>query len=186
MQQTLDRTTLAVVKALESGANAIGFQLAQTVAAQKTALEAAEESKVGLQAQGAELKETTQTVVESLRQSTGEIGTQIKSVTDALEKAAEDHRNLTEQAFALSSQALSGYPAEMTRFSEALSDLGKVTGQALEAQAVLQDAMTKIGDARLANLMEGLDATLKELKPAVENLSQPFVLQAVPVKSNQL
>jgi hypothetical protein len=124
-------------------------------------------------------------VVESLQQSTGEIGTHIKSVTEALDKSAEDHRNLTQQAFALSSQALAGYPAEMTRFSEALSDLGKVTGQALQAQAALQEAMTKLGDSRLANIMEELDGTLKDLKPAIANLSQPFVLQAVPVRGNQ-
>jgi biopolymer transport protein ExbB/TolQ len=186
VQQTLDRATLNIVKALESGANAIGFQLAQTVTAQKTALQQmVEEAKLGLQSHSAELKETTQTVVESLQKSTGEIGTHIKAVAEALDQAAADHRNLTQQAFALSSEALSGYPAEMTRFSAALSDLGTVTGLALQAQATLQEAMTKLGDSRLADLMEGLDATLKDLKPAIANLSQPFVLQAVPVKSNQ-
>ncbi|MGA3371022.1 MAG: hypothetical protein ABSC48_04595 [Terracidiphilus sp.] len=186
VQQAFDHTTLSVVKALENGSNAIGSQLAQTVTAQKTALQQMlEEAKQGLQSHGAELKTATQSVVESLQQSTGEIGTHIKSVTEALDKSAEDHRNLTQQAFALSSQALAGYPAEMTRFSEALSDLGKVTGQALQAQAALQEAMTKLGDSRLANIMEELDGTLKDLKPAIANLSQPFVLQAVPVRGNQ-
>jgi biopolymer transport protein ExbB/TolQ len=186
VQQALDRTTLNIVKALESGTNAIGFQLAQTVTAQKTVLQQMlEEAKQGLQSHSAELKEATQTVVESLQQSTGEIGAHIKTVAEALDQSAADHRNLTQQAFALSSQALAGYPAEMTRFSAALSDLGKVTGMALQAQAVLQDSMTKLGDSRLANLMEELDSTLKDLKPAIANLSQPFVLQAVPVRNNQ-
>ncbi|MGA9072111.1 MAG: hypothetical protein WB424_17745, partial [Terracidiphilus sp.] len=67
----------------------------------------------------------------------------------------------------------------------ALHDLSKITEQVLQSQATLQSAMAKLGDSKLADLMTELDATLKDLKPAIANLSQPFVLQAVPVRGNQ-
>jgi methyl-accepting chemotaxis protein len=124
-------------------------------------------------------------VVESLQQTTGEMDGGIKSVVEALAHSAEEHRNLTRLAFAESSEALAAYPAEVLRATAALSDLGKVTEQVLHSQGVLQEAMNRLGDERLANLLEELDATLKDLKPALANLAQPFVLQAVPVKSSQ-
>ena len=186
VQQALDRATLNIVKRSRTAPTPLDSSWRRLSPARRPCCSRCwKRPKQGLQSHSAELKGATLTVVDSLQQSTGEIGAHIKSVAQAPGPSAEDHRNLTQQAFALSSQALAGYPAEMTRFSAALSDLGKVTGIALQAQAVLQDAMTKLGDSRLANLMDELDGTLKDLKPAIANLSQPFVLQAVPVKGNQ-
>jgi hypothetical protein len=186
VQEASARSSLSIVRALENGTAAIGLQLAETVTAQKTLLEKMlEEAGQGLQAHGADLKGATQTVVSSLQQSSGEIGGQIKSVVEALDEAAEKHRNLTQHAFIESSQALAEYSGETIRAATALNDLGKVTEQVLQSQATLQTAMAKLGDYKLADLLAELDATLKELKPVLSNLSQPFVLQAVPVKSNQ-
>ena len=222
VQQAVDRSTLNIVKALENGTSAIGFQLAQNVATQKNLFEQMlREAGQGLQAQGAESTAAAQTVMDTLRQTTGEIGVEIKSVVESLHQStgeigleiksvveslqqttgemdggiksvvealahsAEEHRNLTRLAFAESSEALAAYPAEVLRATAALSDLGKVTEQVLHSQGVLQEAMNRLGDERLANLLEELDATLKDLKPALANLAQPFVLQAVPVKSSQ-
>lgn len=204
VQQAVDRSTLNIVKALENGTSAIGFQLAQNVATQKNLFEQMlRESGQGLQAQGAESTAAAQTVIETLRQTTSEIGAEIKSVVESLQQtsgeigggiksvvealaqSAEEHRNLTRLAFAESTEALAAYPAEVLRATEALNGLGNVTEQVLQSQGVLQEAMNRLGDERLANLLAELDATLKELKPALANLAQPFVLQAVPVKSNQ-
>jgi hypothetical protein len=77
------------------------------------------------------------------------------------------------------------YSAETIRTASALNDLGKVTEQVLQSQATLQSAMEKLGDSKLADLLTELDTTLKDLKPVLTNLSQPFVLQAVPIKTNQ-
>jgi biopolymer transport protein ExbB/TolQ len=185
-QKIVERSTLNIVQALENGTTAIGFQLAQTVAAQKALLEKMlEEAGQGLQVHGADLKGSTQIVVTSLQHSSNEIGGQIKSVVDALDEAAEKHRNLTQQAFIESSQALAEYSGETIRAAAALNDLGKVTEQVLQSQANLQTAIDQLGDSKLADLLAELDATLKDLKPVLSNLSQPFVLQAVPVKSNQ-
>jgi hypothetical protein len=186
VQKATESSSLNIVQALESGTTAIGFQLAQTITTQKNLLERMlEESQNGLQVHSADLKESTQAVVASLQQSASEIGERIKSVTDALDLSAEKHRNLTQQAFTESSQALGEYSGETIRAATALNDLGKITEQVLQSQATLQLAMEKLGDSKLANLLTELDATLKDLKPVLSNLSQPFVLQAVPVKSNQ-
>jgi hypothetical protein len=185
-QKTVERSSLSIVKAFEDGASAIGFQLAQTITAQKALLEKMlDEAKQSLQSQDAELKESTQSVMASLLQSSGEIGGQIKSVVGALDQAAEKHRNLTQQAFIESSRAMAEYSAETIRTASALNDLGKVTEQVLQSQATLQSAMEKLGDSKLADLLTELDTTLKDLKPVLTNLSQPFVLQAVPIKTNQ-
>ena len=62
----------------------------------------------------------------------------------------------------------------------ALSGLERVTTQVLESQAVLQAAMAQMSDSGLANVLSELDSSLRDLKPLLSNLSQPFVLQAVP------
>jgi hypothetical protein len=185
-QDSVERSSLALVQALENGTAAIGFQLAQTVATQKAALEKMlEDAKQGLLAHGSDLKESTQTVTSSLQQASGEICGHFGSMVDALDEAAEKQRTLTQQAFAESSQALTEYSAETIRASAALNDLAKLTDQVLQSQATLRETMEKLGDSKLAGVLADLDATLKDLKPALANLSQPFVLQAVPVKSNQ-
>jgi hypothetical protein len=208
VQHAVDRSTLNVVKALENGTSAIGFQLAQNVATQKNLFEQMlREAAQALQSQGIELNGATQNVIDALRQTTaemgaeinsavksvteslsqssGEMGNGIKAVVEALAQSAEEHRNLTQKAIGDSSDALAAFPAELLRATGALTDLGKVTEQVLQSQGVLQDAMNRLGDDRLANLLSELDSTLKELKPALANLAQPFVLQAVPVRNNQ-
>ncbi|MGB7986973.1 MAG: hypothetical protein WCF54_17545 [Terracidiphilus sp.] len=186
VQKATEQSSLSIVQTLENGTSAIGFQLAQAINTQKALLEKIlEESQQGLQAHGSDLKEATQAVVASLQQSSGEISGRIKSVVGALDESAEKHRNMTQQAFIESSQALAEYSGETIRAATALHDLSKITEQVLQSQATLQSAMAKLGDSKLADLMTELDATLKDLKPAIANLSQPFVLQAVPVRGNQ-
>jgi hypothetical protein len=67
----------------------------------------------------------------------------------------------------------------------ALNDLGRVTGNVLESQAVLQTAMAQMRESGLANVLEELDASLRDLKPLLANLSQPFVLQAIPAPAQR-
>ncbi len=186
LQKSVESSSLSVVQAFESGTAAIALQMAETVSAQRALLEKMLGDAVqGMQAYSADIKDSTQTVVDSLQQVSGGICTQIGSVTEALHEATAKHRELTQQVFLESSQALPAYAADAIRAGAALSDLGKVTEQVLQSQATLQTAMAALGDSKLAGLLTELDATMKDLKPVLSSLSQPFVLQAVPVKSNQ-
>jgi hypothetical protein len=79
---------------------------------------------------------------------------------------------------------LQGYQADVVRTTEAVNDLERAAKQVLESQALLQAAVASLGDSQLSGVLTRLDASIQELKPVMTNLSQPFVLQAVPVKPN--
>ncbi len=55
----------------------------------------------------------------------------------------------------------------------ALTDLARVTGNVLESQAVLQTAMAQMRESGLANVLQELETSLRDLKPLLANLSQP-------------
>ena len=105
----------------------------------------------------------------------------LKALDRTFEETITAKRNLNAETLAESRRAIAGYAADVARASESVGELGKVTRQVLEAQAALHVAMAQLGDSRLANLMADLDCSLKDLKPLLNNLSQPFVLHAVPV-----
>lgn len=55
----------------------------------------------------------------------------------------------------------------------ALQNLGELSTRALESQTVLNDS-------RLPDVLSDLNTSLKDLKPLLSSISQPFVLQAIP------
>jgi biopolymer transport protein ExbB/TolQ len=112
--------------------------------------------------------------VSDLKATNDVVQNSAKGLATAFTEAAAGQR-------AASEQALAAYAAEVTRASAAVSGLGQVTRQVLESQAALQTAMAQLRDSGLAHVLTDLDHSLKDLKPVLSNLSQPFVLQAIPV-----
>lgn len=181
-RETVETSARTVTTTLTVTGNEAATQLTQTVGAQKEVIEqVVNAAKESLRSSGAEVDQAIKGVVNSLNNVTSDLGSHIRSAVQAFAEAATAHRTVTQQAITESRNVLAGHATEIVRASEAVQGLAKATVQVLECQAALQVAVAQLGDARLTNLLSDLDSTLKDLKPLLANLSQPFVLQAVPM-----
>lgn len=59
-----------------------------------------------------------------------------------------------------------------------------ITNHMLAAQAALNDSVRKLHDAGFEQTLREFRDSLTALKPVLENLREPFILQAVPIKAN--
>jgi biopolymer transport protein ExbB/TolQ len=182
VQEVVDRSAQTIVNGLETAVVEMKTQMAQAAELHRVShQQVLDQTKINVLSYTAEMNDATKEVTASLRSAVVDIGAHLKSVANALDAAAADHRSVTQLALADSRHALAGYSADIVRASDTVNNLSKITGQVLESQAALQVAMTQLGDSRLANVLAELDSSMKDMKPLLSNLSQPFVLQAVPV-----
>lgn len=65
----------------------------------------------------------------------------------------------------------------------ALSEVTNLNRDVLTAQANLQTAVSQLHDIELEKTLASFRDSLLELKPVLEGLREPFILQAVPVKT---
>lgn len=68
----------------------------------------------------------------------------------------------------------------------ALSANAAVTNDILVAQKALNDSMTRLHEIQLEQTLKQFCASLTDLKPVLENLREPFILQAVPITKERL
>jgi hypothetical protein len=66
----------------------------------------------------------------------------------------------------------------------ALHENSTMTSNMLAAQASLHDSVNKLHDTGLDQTLREFRDSLTALKPVLENLKEPFILQAVPIKVN--
>jgi biopolymer transport protein ExbB/TolQ len=66
----------------------------------------------------------------------------------------------------------------------ALQENSTITGNMLAAQASLHDSVNKLHDTGFDQTLREFRDSLTALKPVLENLREPFILQAVPIKTN--
>jgi MotA/TolQ/ExbB proton channel family len=75
---------------------------------------------------------------------------------------------------------------EMETSQSALTANAELTREVLVAQKVLTDSMNKLYEVKLDYTLKQLGDSLVDLKPVLENLREPFILQAVPVAKEHL
>lgn len=65
-----------------------------------------------------------------------------------------------------------------------LHQTSAITNTMIEAQTSLHDSVNKLHDTGFKQTLSEFRDSLTDLKPVLENLREPFILQAVPVRAN--
>jgi biopolymer transport protein ExbB/TolQ len=128
-----------------------------------------------------ELIQKNAEVLTVLLKTSGDVVQVNRSLNDSLTKVADlklDRRaDEILKAMDLHRQEIAASMLALTRSSE-------VTSAVLSAQASLNDSVAKLHDIQLENTLREFRDSLVGLKPALENLREPFILQAVPIPKN--
>lgn len=75
---------------------------------------------------------------------------------------------------------------EMEAGRTALTANADITGEVLVAQKALNDSIGKLHEIKFDETLKQVCDSLSDLKPVLENLREPFILQAVPVAKDYL
>jgi MotA/TolQ/ExbB proton channel family len=81
-------------------------------------------------------------------------------------------------------QAIGSQGKQLEASTSALQQNSTITGQMLTAQTALHDSVNKLHDTGFEQTLGEFRDSLTALKPVLENLREPFILQAVPIKAN--
>ena len=128
-----------------------------------------------------ELIEKNVAVLTALLKTTGDVAQVNDSLNDSLTKLTDLRLDLRAneilKAMDLHRQETAASVLAVTRSSE-------ITSEVLSAQARLSDSVAKLHDIHLDDTLREFRDSLIGLKPALENLREPFILQAVPIPKN--
>ena len=81
-------------------------------------------------------------------------------------------------------RALESQGKQLEASMTALVENSTITNHMLAAQAALYDSVNKLHDTGFEQTLREFRDSLTDLKPVLENLREPFILQAVPIKRN--
>lgn len=82
-------------------------------------------------------------------------------------------------------EAIDRQKQEITSVASALNRSSEITKEVLSAQADLNESVAKLHDIQLDNTLREFRDSLLGLKPVLENLKEPFILQAVPITNGR-
>ena len=82
-------------------------------------------------------------------------------------------------------QIMESHKKEIEASVSVLSQNSAMTGEVLAAQKSLHDSITKLHEMGLVDTLSEFRNSLTDLKPVLENLREPFILQAIPVNRGQ-
>ena len=82
-------------------------------------------------------------------------------------------------------QIMESHKKEIESSVSALSHNSAMTTEVLAAQTSLHDSITKLHEIGLVETLREFRNSLTELKPVLENLREPFILQAIPVNKGR-
>ena len=68
----------------------------------------------------------------------------------------------------------------------ALAHNSSMTGEVLAAQTSLNNSIAQLHEIGLVETLREFRNSLTGLKPVLENLREPFILQAIPVNKDRL
>ena len=81
-------------------------------------------------------------------------------------------------------QAIESQGKQLEASMSALIETSTITNHMLIAQAALHASVNKLHDTGFEQTLREFRDSLTALKPVLENLREPFILQAVPIKTN--
>jgi biopolymer transport protein ExbB/TolQ len=83
-------------------------------------------------------------------------------------------------------QIMESHKKEIEASVSALAHNSSMTGEVLAAQSSLHDSVTKLHETGLVETLREFRNSLTDLKPILENLREPFILQAIPVSKDRM
>jgi uncharacterized protein YbgA (DUF1722 family) len=81
-------------------------------------------------------------------------------------------------------QVMDSQSKQIEASMSALNQTSALTTTMLAAQGSLQDSVNKLHDTNFERTLGEFRDSLTSLKPVLENLREPFILQAVPIRPN--
>lgn len=81
-------------------------------------------------------------------------------------------------------QVMEGQGKQLEASVSVLHQTSAITNTMIAAQASLQESVTKLHDTGFEQTLREFQNSLTALKPVLENLRDPFILQAVPIRAN--
>ncbi|HXQ69126.1 MAG TPA: hypothetical protein VN844_01500 [Pyrinomonadaceae bacterium] len=81
-------------------------------------------------------------------------------------------------------QVMEGQGKQLEASVSALHQTSAATSTMIEAQASLHESVNKLHDTGFEQILREFNDSLMALKPVLENLREPFILQAVPIRAN--
>lgn len=81
-------------------------------------------------------------------------------------------------------QVMEGQSKQLEASVAALQQTSAITNTLIEAQASLHESVNKLHDTGFEETLREFQNSLMALKPVLENLRDPFILQAVPIRAN--
>lgn len=81
-------------------------------------------------------------------------------------------------------QVMESHKNQMEASMSALNQTSAITSNVLAAQSSLHESVSKLHATGFDQTLKEFRDSLTNLKPVLENLREPFILQAVPIKAN--
>ena len=81
-------------------------------------------------------------------------------------------------------QVMEGQGKQLEASVSVLHQTSAITNSMIEAQASLHESVNKLHDTGFEQTLREFQNSLAALKPVLENLKDPFILQAVPIRAN--
>jgi hypothetical protein len=81
-------------------------------------------------------------------------------------------------------QVVEGQGKQLEASVAVLQQTSAITNTMIEAQATLHESVNKLHDTGFEQTLREFQNSLTALKPVLENLKDPFILQAVPIRAN--
>jgi len=83
-------------------------------------------------------------------------------------------------------QIMESHKKEIEASVSVLTHNSAITGEVLAAQTSLHDSIAKLHETGLVETLREFRNSLTDLKPVLENLREPFILQAIPVNKDRM